>query len=284
MLKPMLKYRGGKFRELNHLLKWVPDQYDRYVEPFFGGGALYFALEPKRAIINDLNAPLMDFYNDVAERYARLHAELSRIHDIYEKNREQFDSLKAMHPDKRVPDANEKLYYSLRDQFNGQAPSPYLPGTLYYFINKTAYSGMIRYNKHGEYNVPYGRYKHFNVDKVTEEHAELLRHSTRMVGDFERVFEMLNPDDFVFLDPPYDSPFSDYGNAATADGFTKEDHERLADAFFSLPCRALLVIGSTELTERLYGKHVVERYSKSYAVNIRNRFKAGSEHMLVINQ
>lgn len=61
VLKPMIKYRGGKSRELSHLLEWVPDTFDRYIEPFFGGGALYFALAPDNAVINDLNARLMSF-------------------------------------------------------------------------------------------------------------------------------------------------------------------------------------------------------------------------------
>lgn len=79
VLKPMIKYRGGKSRELSHLLEWVPDTFDRYIEPFFGGGALYFALAPDNAVINDLNARLMSFYDDVADRYDRMRAELDEI-------------------------------------------------------------------------------------------------------------------------------------------------------------------------------------------------------------
>lgn len=283
-MKPMIKYRGGKSKELKYLRRWIPTNYDRYIEPFLGGGALYFDLEPSEAIINDLNTPLMTFYDDVATNFDRLHKELSDLQIIYDKNRKEFDDKKANAPTTRVPDANEDLYYQLRAQYNKQIPSILLDGTLYFYINKTAYSGMIRFNKKGEFNVPYGRYKNFNTSLVTKSHSALLKRAKRMNTDFEEVFALCNSNDFMFLDPPYDSPFSDYGNAETADGFSATDHIRLAAAFFDLPCRALLVIGSTELTEELYGLHVVERYEKSYAVNIRNRFKANSEHILVLNR
>lgn len=282
-LKPMIKYRGGKSRELAHLLTWVPTSFDRYFEPFFGGGALYFALAPKKAVINDLNRPLMTFYNDVANNYDRMRLELDEIERVYKLNRASFDSLKQLNPDKHAEDANEDIYYHMRAQFNGIEETELLEGTLYYYINKTAYSGMIRYNKNGEFNVPYGRYKNLNTHSVTQKHSELLQNTVRLNTDFEEVLSRCKPNDFVFLDPPYDSPFSDYGNSETRDGFSEQDHRRLAKAFFNLPCKALLVIGSTPLTESLYGKRVVERYDKSYAVNIRNRFKANSEHILVIN-
>lgn len=283
-VKPMIKYRGGKSKELSKIIPWVPQFQGRYVEPFFGGGALYFRLEPTNAIINDLNSPLMTFYDNVADDFPRLKRELQSIEDAYSTNRMEFEALKAAHPTERVPDSNEQLYYDLRDQYNGLVDSPYLPGTLYYFINKTAYSGMIRFNKSGHYNVPYGRYKHFNTSKVSKAHSDLLKSAIRMNTDFDEVFQMLHSDDFVFLDPPYDSKFSDYGNEETKDGFSQEDHRRLAYSFFTSPAQGLIVIGSTPLTEELYGSHVVARYNKNYAVNIRNRFQASSEHILATNR
>ena len=281
-MKPMIKYRGGKSREISEILPYVPSNYKRYVEPFFGGGAMYFYLEPRNALINDLNKPLIDFYLGVRNDYPNLRAELDRLEHEYSSNRAAFDALKAEKPLERVPDKNEALYYRLRDIFNGKAKG-YSPAAAYFFINKTAYSGMIRYNKQGEYNVPYGRYKHLNTKLVSEDHSQLLQSAEIMCGDYDAVFKKCREDDFVFLDPPYDCTFSDYGNKENRDGFSETEHRRLADAFFKLPSKALMVIGLTDLTFELYKDNVVHEYAKQYAVNIRNRFKSASKHILVAN-
>lgn len=94
---------------------------------------------------------------------------------------------------------------------------------------------------------------------------------------------MCKNDDFVFLDPPYDCIFSDYGNQEYKDGFNEESHRRLANDFANLPCKALMVIGRTPLTEELYNGYIVEEYKKNYAVNIRNRFKVSAKHIVVAN-
>ena len=282
-MKPMLKYRGGKQREIPELLKFVPSNYGRYVEPFFGGGALYFHLEPKQAVLNDLNAGLMNFYRGIRDDFEIVQGELLEMEHRYESNRKAYEALKELHPDDIVPDANEADYYLIRDMFNGKTETRYSWASLYYYFNITAYSGMIRYNKSGQYNVPYGRYKHLNVSCVTEEHSQLLKSADLCNGDFEDIFSMCREDDFVFLDPPYDCVFSDYGNPELIDGFSPSDHKRLASAFFDLPCKSLLVIGETDLTLELYRGHIVHEYGKTYSVNIRNRFKASSKHILVTN-
>ena len=167
--------------------------------------------------------------------------------------------------------------------FNGLSEKKYSDALLYYFINKTAYSGMIRYNSKGEFNVPYGRYKHLNTSLVTKEHSELLKNAEIFNSDYKNIFDMAKSDDFIFLDPPYDCVFSDYGNAEYKDGFNDDAHRKLAQDFKNLPCKALLVIGRTSLTEELYGNQIIDEYEKSYAVNIRNRFKAAATHILVAN-
>ena len=84
--------------------------------------------------------------------------ELNYLHNIYEFNEIEYARLKTLNPEERVPNNNETLYYQLRDMYNGIIPTQYLEATLYYFINKTAYSGMIRYNAQGQYNVPFTNY------------------------------------------------------------------------------------------------------------------------------
>ena len=282
-MRPIIKYRGGKFKEIPQLIQHIPHFNGRYIEPFFGGGALFFYLEPNGAIINDINERLMNFYRAVQMNFETLRDELSQLEAQYTQNRTAFDELKKLNPKDRVPDANEPLYYHLRDMYNGIIPSAYSDAALYYFINKTAYSGMIRYNAKGEYNVPYGRYKNFNTGIITEAHHNLLAQTEILNGDYLEVFNATRPDDFVFLDPPYDCIFSDYGNEEYKDGFNEANHRQLSEDFNNLGCRALMVIGATPLTRELYNGHIVAEYDKNYSVNIRNRFQAGAIHIIVTN-
>ena len=282
-MKPIVKYRGGKSNEISNIYRHIPRYKGRYIEPFFGGGALYFHLEPKRAVINDINSKLMAFYMGVKNDYSGLRKELDEIEKIYETNRRQFDALKRQTPNERVEDKNEEMYYQLRDMFNDLAEKKYSDALLYFFINKTAYSGMIRYNAKGEFNVPFGRYEHLNTSLVTQRHSELLTNTEILNTDYKDIFDMTAPDDFMFLDPPYDCIFSDYGNEEYKSGFNEACHITLAEDFKNLKCKALLVIGRTPLTEKLYENMIIDEYAKTYSVNIRNRFKSAATHILIAN-
>jgi DNA adenine methylase len=282
-MKPLIKYRGGKTNEIPNIERHIPRFSGRYIEPFFGGGALFFHLEPKRAIINDINSKLMAFYSGVKNDYENLHKELSEIETLYEINRKQFNALKKNTPNERVEDKNEFLYYEIRDMFNDLSPKKYSDALLYFIINKTAYSGMIRYNSKGEFNVPFGRYEHLNTSLVTKKHSELLANADIYNVDYKEIFNLAESNDFMFLDPPYDCVFSDYGNKEYKDGFNNDCHIALAEDFKNLNCKALLVIGRTPLTEKLYGDMIIDEYAKNYSVNIRNRFKAEATHILVAN-
>jgi DNA adenine methylase len=282
-MKPLVKYRGGKSKEIPHLEKHIPKFRGRYIEPFFGGGAMFFYLEPKQAIINDINSKLMGFYKGVKSDFDNLQKELALIEKVYHINRRKFEELKAKTPTKRVDDDNEALYYQIRNMFNDMTDKKYSDALLYFFINKTAYSGMIRYNTKGEFNVPYGRYANLNTSLVTKSHSKLLANTEIYNLDYSEIFKMATEDDFMFLDPPYDCVFSDYGNVEHKDGFNEKNHIELANHFKNLKCKALMVIGRTPLTEKLYGDFIVDEYGKLYAVNIRNRFKSEANHILVSN-
>lgn len=282
-MKPIIKYRGGKSKEIPHIVKHIPHYSGRYIEPFFGGGAMFFYLEPKKAIINDINSKLMAFYLGVKNDFETLKTELSEIGKQYAINRKKFEELKSKTPGKRVEDENESFYYQIRDMFNDLTEKKYSDALLYFFINKTAYSGMIRYNAKGEFNVPYGRYANFNTSLVTKAHSNLLANTEIYNLDYTEIFNMAEEGDFMFLDPPYDCVFSDYGNAEYKDGFNEKSHIELANNYKNLKCKALMVIGRTPLTEKLYGDMIVDEYGKSYAVNIRNRFKSSAAHVLISN-
>lgn len=282
-MKPMIKYRGGKSKEIPNIMWHIPQFSGRYIEPFFGGGALFFSLEPEQAIINDINPRLIGFYKGVRNNYELLRKELDEIEELYNSNRKAFEKLKISHPNERVEDKNEELYYHIRDMFNELVAKEYSDALLYYFINKTAYSGMIRYNARGEFNVPFGRYKHLNTKPVTLSHSNLLQQAQIFNTDYSDIFNLCEKNDFVFLDPPYDCVFSDYGNEEYKDGFNEDNHRRLANDFTNLPCKALMVIGRTPITEELYKGYIVDEYDKNYVVNIRNRFKSAARHIVVAN-
>jgi DNA adenine methylase len=282
-MKPLVKYRGGKSKEIPHIIKHIPKYSGKYIEPFLGGGALYFYLEPKKAIINDINSKLISFYNGIKTDFELIQNELTQVEKNYTINRRKFEELKSKSPELRVEDDNEALYYQIRDMFNDLTEKKFSDALLYFFINKTSYSGMIRYNSRGEFNVPYGRYSNLNTTLVTKNHSNLLSKAEIYNADYKHIFEMAEEDDFMFLDPPYDCIFSDYGNVEHKDGFNEQNHIELANAYKSLKCKALMVIGRTPLTERLYGDMIVDEYGKSYAVNIRNRFKSTASHILISN-
>ena len=97
-MKPIIKYRGGKSKEIPFFVGYIPRIEGRYIEPFFGGGSVFFHLEPERAIINDINTKLVEFYRGVRDDYARLRAELNEIETIYTANRTAFESVFAANP------------------------------------------------------------------------------------------------------------------------------------------------------------------------------------------
>ncbi len=281
-MNPVLKYRGGKSREIPRFLQYIPDDFDRYIEPFLGGGAVYFYLEPDNAILNDVNSRLISFYSELRDSYPQMRFQLDQIQAIYEANQAEFKRHKLLNPDEIVPNANEDLYYQMRALYNNP-DGTYMDGVLYFFINKTAYSGMIRYNNSGDYNVPFGRYPNLNTRLITQQHCDLLQGADLFNVDYSNIFNLAQENDFIFLDPPYDCVFNDYGNIDMMNGFDEEQHRRLAADFRNLPCRALMIIGKTPLTEELYGQFVIDEYYKNYSVNIRNRFNNDKMHIVVRN-
>lgn len=282
-MKPIIKYSGGKSKEIHHFISLIPDYKGRYIEPFFGGGAMYFYLEPPQAIINDINPRLINFYKGIQTQYHEVKAELTELERLYTENRAAFDELIKLNPNVWVEDKNEDLYYSIRDMYNGLATPRYLFATPYYFINKTAYSGMIRFNSKGEFNVPYGRYKNFNTRLLTERHSNLLSTTEIYNTDYSRVFELSTADDFIFIDPPYDCVFSSYGNDEYKNDFDEESHRRLAADFHNLGCKALMVVNATPLTMELYKNNIAATYDKNYSFNIKNRTKSDAIHIVVTN-
>ena len=199
-VRPPLKWAGGK-RWLVPALSEIWQQHlgRRFVEPFCGGLAISLGLRPNNARLNDSNPHLVNFYE-------------------WLKRGLVFD---------RVFENEERSYYLSRDRFNclisnGGASSAEA-AMLFYYLNRTGYNGLCRFNKSGLFNVPFGRYSNIRYASYFPEFQEVLGEWDFTSGDFQQV--ELNTRDFVYADPPYDVEFTTYSPG----GFTWSDQERLAD-------------------------------------------------------
>lgn len=268
-MNPIIKYTGGKRQEIKYFEDWLNVDYERYVEPFVGGGAVYFHLKPENALINDLNTQLINFYKDVAFKRDELITELKTM-----KNEEEF-------------------YYKIRQMYNDEIPKEFSDAAIFAYINRTAFSGMIRHSKgkkdengnwlvKPKFNIPYGRYKSFKPwDFLTVEASELLQRTDIRNEDFSTIFEELTDKDFVFLDPPYMSTFDKY----LPDGFGEDQQIKLAECFKNSPAKILAIISDMGIIRELYKDYIKGEYDKNYAINVRNRMKDVTEakHLIIAN-
>ena len=258
-LNPIIKWSGGKKDEIKKILKHIPGKYDIYLEPFIGGGALFFHLSPDKGVIADVHCELINFYKSIKNGNAESIYNFMRSH----KN-------------------DELTYYKVRDKIAIKTPLDI--SKRFYYLRKTCYRGMLRYNKSGKFNVPYGRYKTFNFEILKNIAYEKLLKTTEIYNEsFEYVFENYNnKNNFMFIDPPYDSKFTDYGYCK----FGKDEHKNLADLFKTTKIKCLMVIGKTDFIEKLYEGYIVEEYDKKYRFKLHSN-RIGSEinnkHLIIKN-
>lgn len=368
-MNTLLKWPGGKTREISQIENGIPS-FDRYVEPFFGGGALYFHLKPKKALINDISSDLIDFYRLVQQQdpqlreyllgYSNLLCSLidlcgdhtekllafyaaakaspdakeplaEEIHAFLQQNAELFaeDSCRLILD--RNAFENQLVKYSLDKLFRtvkNDAKKPFNDADLlenlitgflsgfymyfrdihndialarrndlsvayraanFYFIREYCYGSMFRYNRQGEFNIPYGGMSYNRKDlksKInhifSQEISELFSGTQLCCGDFEEFLRSANltEHDFIFLDPPYDTEFSDYEGRA----FGPDDQHRLAKFLQETPAQFILVIKNTEFIYSLYADHFnILTFDKTYTYNVRSRNDRKVEHLIITN-
>lgn len=222
-LRPLLKWAGGK-RWLVPYLRPIWQHYSdrRLVEPLCGGLAVTFGLQPSKALLNDINPHLVNFYEQVKE------------------------GLKI-----EIPMANDKkLYYRHRGRFNqlvkeNKWNTPEA-SQLFYFLNHTGYNGLCRFNSSGLFNVPFGKYHQINYSRDFDSYAEAIADWEFTCGDFAQV--RIHPNDFVYVDPPYDVEFRQY----SAGGFSWDDQERVAKWAAALSVPTVISNQATERILKLY--------------------------------
>ena len=247
MVEPILKWAGGKRQLLDALYARFPESFDRYHEPFVGGGALFFDLEPASGTINDVNPRLVSLYDRVRDEPDRL---IERLESFAAPDSDPDPELPYAETTQRGREVGS-YYYQQRARFNDRPYTgeydPLEEAALFVYLNRTCYNGLYRENADGGFNVPVGRY----ADPDWVKRDRIRRASEALEGvevsnrDFEYVLDAADPGDLVYFDPPYEpmSPTADF-TAYSADGFDREDQERLVETARTLDDRGVNVIVS----------------------------------------
>jgi len=222
-LPPPLKWAGGKRWQLPHLRPlWAPHAHRRLVEPFCGGLAVALGLMPERAALNDVNPHLINFYRWL-KRGLRIDEPLENDAEVFYRHRRRFNQLLA----------------------EGRSRSREA-AVLFCFLNRTGYNGLCRFNRQGQFNVPFGRYRRIVYRRDFSAYRDIFRNWSFRAGDFQQT--LLHADDFVYADPPYDVPFTQYARQ----GFSWADQVRTAEWLARHPGPVVLVNQATDRIIRLY--------------------------------
>lgn len=238
---PFLKWAGGKRQLLDRIVPRMPQEFIRYFEPFVGGGAVLFELQPEGAVINDINAALINAYQMI-EDDVRGFIELVDDIDAHMGaiGREYYYAQRALY--------NDKI---LRNEYDMELAA------LFVFLNKHCFNGLYRVNRNGLFNVPYNNSVRPSIDhSVILSISEYLHQVTILQGDFEDACIEAAEGDFVFLDSPYAPLNPTSFEAYTEEGFDLDNHRRLARLYEELTergCFCMLTNHNTPFINELYG-------------------------------
>jgi DNA adenine methylase len=221
--KPPLKWAGGKRWQVPYLLEyWTPEKQRRLVEPFCGGLAVALGLKPKRALLNDINPHVINFYCQL---------KVGLVTNLRQEN-------------------NSTLFYSYRQEFNNLLkqgkPNTQRAAALFYYLNRTGYNGLCRFNRSGLFNVPFGRYKTINYRSDFLEYRPIFADWEFISEDFQSL--PIHADDFIYADPPYDVEFNHYSKG----GFGWADQVRTAQWLADHAGPVILVNQATRRIVQLY--------------------------------
>lgn len=263
--RPFLKWAGGKSQLLNTIINHLPDKYSKFIEPFVGGGALLFSLEPKKAIINDLNEELINCYSVVKSNVDSL------IEDLYKHKNEK------------------RYYYRIRSQ-DIQQLSNIERASRFIFLNRTCFNGLWRVNKQNQFNTPYGHYKNPKIINANslKQASEYLKNVQIYHDDyFNLLLSIARKNDFIYLDPPY-YPISKYSDFKryTKEGFGLNQQEKLAHLYKKLTsrgCKLLLSNSSVKCIADLYSRYNVITVKAKRIINCDHKKRGPVKEILVKN-
>lgn len=266
---PVLKWAGGKRQLVPIIKQMMPESYNRYYEPFFGGGALFCDLSPQSATINDFNKQLIGMYEQIKIRPEDVCATLFDL-------QEQYNKLETM-------EDKDTLYYKFRQSFNdylveNEGINDSLSAALLIFLNKAGFNGLYRVNSSGLYNVPSAHrktIKAYNSDNI-KAISKILKKTKIMCGDFEKACKDAKEGDFVFFDSPYYDTFDAY----QAGGFSEEDHMRLFNLFKRLSNKdvyCMMTNNDCDYIKNLYREFNIKIVDVKRMINSNAKNRTGKE-------
>lgn len=265
--KPFIKWVGGKTQLLPELRKRMPERIGTYVEPFVGGGALFFNTQPAKAILNDSNTKLTNLYVSVRDHVEELVDRLSEYETRY-------NTLSTL-------DEKQGFYYRNRTKFNSCGFETNLTvddAARLILLDKTNFNGLYRENAKGVYNAAFGWKKSITLyDEANLSNCSAaLKNVDIMNGDFEDACKGLSAGDFVYLDPPYYSTFDGYQK----NGFSEDDHVRLHDLFERLTksgISSMLSNSNTDFIKNLYAGYNIDVVPVKRNINRNGNARHGEE-------
>ena len=263
--KPFLKWVGGKRNLLPILLERIPKQYGTYHESFLGGGALFFALQPQRAILSDINSWLILAYYGV-KCWPELVLNRLQLHQ-------------ANHSKEYFYELRDHLY-TMFDYWHDISPANFAADFIY--INKTCFNGLFRVNKSGKFNVPMGKYKNPNIvnTDVLLNASKALENTELKTISFTEI--KITPNDFYYFDPPYYKTFNQYHNS----GFNEKSHVLLAEvcALINMDKGYFMTSNSdTPFIRELYKHFRIEEVSASRNVSCKGNTRGKTTELLIRN-
>lgn len=261
-IKPFLKWAGGKTQLIPELAKLIPLQYNKYIEPFIGGGAFFFFLNPEKSIISDSNAELITTYKAVRDNVEAVIKLLSKY-----KNEETF-------------------FYKIRSLDTAKLTDIERAARLIY-LNKTCFNGLYRVNKKGEFNVPFGkRYNNFLNKETLRDASEFLQNTKILNSDYLKTLQKhAKPGDFIFLDPPYYpvGKFSDF-KRYTKEFFYHDDQVKLRDEFdrlVQLGCHVLLTNSDHPTILELYNNYEIRIIETKRLISSNPETRVGKDIIVI---
>ncbi|KKL82849.1 hypothetical protein LCGC14_1980630 [marine sediment metagenome] len=267
--KPFLKWAGGKRQLISQMDQYFPKKFNKYIEPFVGGGAIFFYLLPENAILIDINKDIINAYRVIKNNVTELIGSLKK-----HKNEKEY-------------------YYDIRnvdrdlEEFDGWSTTEKASRII--FMNRCCFNGLYRVNSKGQFNVPFGKYK--NPKFCDEENLISVQKALKNVNlvndSFDKCLDFAEEDDFIYFDPPY-VPISDSANftSYTKDNFNNDDQIRLNETFKSLDergCNVMLSNSYSDFILDLYRDYHIHFLQAKRAINSDASKRGAIKEVLITN-